>query len=120
MIQCEQCELCEKGPDGRKLFKCDPFSNVKEASFRPPGGRLVKLHRRPALRHLLEQLVAQHQRARGLATTVDDLFEAYRVLGERGVPFTRPIGEEDWGWYAHFYDPEGNRLQIYQNKPGFE
>jgi hypothetical protein len=31
MIQCEQCELCGKGPDGRKMFKCDPFSNVKEA-----------------------------------------------------------------------------------------
>jgi len=31
MIQCEQCELCEKGPDGRKMFKCDPFASVKEA-----------------------------------------------------------------------------------------
>jgi hypothetical protein len=31
MIQCEQCELCEKGPDGRKVFRCDPFSNIKEA-----------------------------------------------------------------------------------------
>ncbi len=30
MIQCEQCELCEIGPDGRKIFKCDPFSNIKE------------------------------------------------------------------------------------------
>lgn len=55
-----------------------------------------------------------------LALKVDDIFEAYRELGARGVSFTRPIGEEDWGWYAHFKDPEGNRLQIYQNKPGFE
>jgi hypothetical protein len=30
MIQCEQCEFCETGPDGHKAFKCDPFSNVKE------------------------------------------------------------------------------------------
>ncbi|MBN2128797.1 MAG: hypothetical protein JW741_04845 [Sedimentisphaerales bacterium] len=30
MIQCEKCELCEIGPDGRKTFKCDPFSNIKE------------------------------------------------------------------------------------------
>jgi hypothetical protein len=30
MIQCEQCEFCSAGPDGRKVFKCDPFSNVKE------------------------------------------------------------------------------------------
>ena len=31
MIQCIQCDLCETGPDGRRIFKCDPFSNVKEA-----------------------------------------------------------------------------------------
>jgi hypothetical protein len=31
MIQCDKCELCEIGPDGRKIFKCDPFSTIKEA-----------------------------------------------------------------------------------------
>jgi len=30
MIQCKDCEFCEIGPDGRKQFKCDPFSNIKE------------------------------------------------------------------------------------------
>ena len=30
MIQCIQCELCEVGPDGRRAFKCDPFSSIKE------------------------------------------------------------------------------------------
>jgi hypothetical protein len=30
MIQCNECDLCEIGPDGRKTFKCDPFSTVKE------------------------------------------------------------------------------------------
>jgi hypothetical protein len=30
MIQCKDCELCETGPDGRRVFKCDPFSNIKE------------------------------------------------------------------------------------------
>jgi hypothetical protein len=30
MIQCLQCDLCEIGPDGRRIFKCDPFSNIKE------------------------------------------------------------------------------------------
>ena len=30
MIQCEDCEFCENGPDGRKSFKCDPFVNIKE------------------------------------------------------------------------------------------
>ncbi len=30
MIQCKDCDLCECGPDGKKTFKCDPFSNIKE------------------------------------------------------------------------------------------
>jgi hypothetical protein len=30
MIQCDQCEFCGIGPDGRRVFKCDPFSTVKE------------------------------------------------------------------------------------------
>ena len=29
MIQCKDCEFYEIKPDGRKIFKCDPFSNVK-------------------------------------------------------------------------------------------
>ena len=31
MIQCSDCELCEVGHDGRKTFKCDPFTNIKES-----------------------------------------------------------------------------------------
>lgn len=30
MIQCKDCEFCEIGPDGRRVFKCDPFVNIKE------------------------------------------------------------------------------------------
>ena len=30
MIQCKDCEFCEIGPDGRRTFKCDPFTNIKE------------------------------------------------------------------------------------------
>ncbi len=30
MIQCKDCELCEMGPDNRRMFKCDPFVNIKE------------------------------------------------------------------------------------------
>lgn len=30
MIQCTECEFCEISEDGRKAFKCDPFSNIKE------------------------------------------------------------------------------------------
>ncbi len=30
MLQCKDCEFFEMGPDGRRIFKCDPFINVKE------------------------------------------------------------------------------------------
>ena len=30
MIQCKDCEFYEAGPDGRRTFKCDPFTNIKE------------------------------------------------------------------------------------------
>jgi hypothetical protein len=31
MIQCKDCELYRQEPDGRRIFLCDPFNNVKEA-----------------------------------------------------------------------------------------
>ena len=30
MIQCKDCEFCEMGPGNKRMFKCDPFINVKE------------------------------------------------------------------------------------------
>ena len=30
MLQCKDCELFETASDGRRIFKCDPFINVKE------------------------------------------------------------------------------------------
>ena len=30
MIQCKDCEFCEIRPDGQRIFKCDPFVNIKE------------------------------------------------------------------------------------------
>ena len=33
MIQCKDCELCETGPNNRRIFKCDPFVNIKEPEF---------------------------------------------------------------------------------------
>ncbi len=30
MIQCKDCEFYEMGPDDRRTFKCDPFTNIKE------------------------------------------------------------------------------------------
>jgi hypothetical protein len=30
MIQCKDCELYRQEPDGRRVFLCDPFNNIKE------------------------------------------------------------------------------------------
>lgn len=30
MIQCCDCEYYEQGPNGQKMFRCDPFVNIKE------------------------------------------------------------------------------------------
>lgn len=30
MIQCEECEHFNRGPDGEISFSCDPFKNIKE------------------------------------------------------------------------------------------
>lgn len=30
MIQCQDCEFYENDDTGRRIFKCDPFLNIKE------------------------------------------------------------------------------------------
>lgn len=30
MIQCTECEFYSQEPDGRRVFRCDPFVNIKE------------------------------------------------------------------------------------------
>ena len=30
MIQCIDCEYYQEYPDGRRVFRCDPFRNIKE------------------------------------------------------------------------------------------
>ena len=30
MIQCAECELYEVDQQGRRIFRCDPFTNIKE------------------------------------------------------------------------------------------
>jgi len=30
MIQCKDCEYCQMDSDGKRMFKCDPFINIKE------------------------------------------------------------------------------------------
>ena len=54
-----------------------------------------------------------------IAFKVADIQTVYGELQRRGVEFMKGIGEAEWGWYVHFADPEGNRLQLYQPRPGY-
>lgn len=53
-----------------------------------------------------------------LCFLVDDFEAEYRALQESGVEM-QPRRSADWGRSAHFRDPEGNELQIYQLNPGY-
>jgi catechol 2,3-dioxygenase-like lactoylglutathione lyase family enzyme len=53
-----------------------------------------------------------------LCFLVGDFEQEYQALEAHGVRFFQ-AGEEEWGKYAHFRDPEGNELQIYQPNPGY-
>ena len=50
MIQCKDCEFCVIGPEGQKIFKCDPFANIKEPECLAKW-QLIRL----------DMLVASHQ-----------------------------------------------------------
>lgn len=50
MIQCKDCEFCEFGPEGQRIFKCDPFANIKEPECLAKW-QLIRL----------DMLVASHQ-----------------------------------------------------------
>lgn len=50
MIQCNDCEYYEIGTDGQRVFKCDPFSTIKEPECLAKW-QLIRL----------DMLVASHQ-----------------------------------------------------------
>ena len=54
-----------------------------------------------------------------IAFKVEHIDAAYAELRSREVEFPKEIGEEEWGRYVHFKDPERNRLQLYQPHPGY-
>ena len=68
MIQCKDCELCDVSDDGRPSFRCDPFTNIKEAECLGKW-QLIRLN----------SLVANYQQMLGwysrLAPLQDKLFK---------------------------------------------
>jgi catechol 2,3-dioxygenase-like lactoylglutathione lyase family enzyme len=60
-----------------------------------------------------EQLRGAGREAIELCFIVDDV-DRERVRLERAGVACDPVVEEDWGRYAAFRDPEGNRLQVFE------
>ena len=58
------------------------------------------------------------QNATVLCFLVDDFDVELQALQARGVDFHQ-VGQQEWGRYATFRDPEGNELQIYHPNPGY-
>lgn len=54
--------------------------------------------------------VARHQ----LYLMCDDIEETVSGLKARGVEFTQPPRELDWGWLAAFNLPDGQELYLYE------
>ena len=62
----------------------------------------------------LVQLPLPRNNSMTIAFKVSDIHAVYEDLRRRGVEFTKPVKDDDWGSYAQFTDPEGNKLQLYQ------
>jgi catechol 2,3-dioxygenase-like lactoylglutathione lyase family enzyme len=58
------------------------------------------------------------QNATVLCFLVDDFDAELQALQAKGVEFHQ-VGQQEWGRYATFRDPEGNELQIYHSNPGY-
>lgn len=91
---------------------------VDWARFEPDGDTAVELfaetRHRPA-----NALPLPRINALIVAFQVEDIDAVYAKLKANGLEFPKGIGEEDWDRYVHFKDPEGNRLQLYEPRPGF-
>jgi len=51
----------------------------------------------------------------GLYFVVEDIEAEYATLVSRGVEFDEPPHSERFGKFAHFHDPDGNRLILRQS-----
>lgn len=51
-----------------------------------------------------------------LYVMVDDITATQRLIAANGGRVVRALNEEELVWYAHFADPDGNVLGLYQQR----
>jgi predicted enzyme related to lactoylglutathione lyase len=47
---------------------------------------------------------------------VDDITQTSTLIEANGGRIVRALNEEELEWYAHFADPDGNVLGLYQQR----
>lgn len=62
--------------------------------------------------HLCEGFYPLEPGNSGIAFYVADVAKEERALRQRGVAFSEPTTQEDWGTYAMFKDPDGNEFWL--------
>jgi hypothetical protein len=80
MIQCRDCELCQRGESGELSFRCDPFASVKEPECLVKW-QLIKLNQMVAayqstLEYYHKLAPMQEKMFRVMEREIDDMNEA--------------------------------------------
>jgi catechol 2,3-dioxygenase-like lactoylglutathione lyase family enzyme len=77
------------------------------------GNMILELFDATAYCKDIERLHADTREAIELSFIVDDVHAERARLEKAGIT-CEPVIAEEWGQFAYFRDPEGNRLQIFQ------
>lgn len=101
MIQCKDCELFERDANGRAVFHCDPFVNVKEPECLIKW-QLIKLNQLVAsyqatLNYYRKLAPMQEKMFKVLEREIDDISEADKWKIEDDE--AGPEDEDEWGQF---------------------
>lgn len=102
MIQCKDCDLYEMGPDGRRTFKCDPFTNIKEPECLSKW-QLIRLDMLVAgyqsmLRWQKEMEPLQRRMMKYVEREMNDVDESDKWKLDEDEPLPPAEGEDDNGF----------------------
>ena len=80
MIQCQDCEFYERGPNGEAGFRCDPFGNIKEPECLAKW-QLIKINQMVAtyqatLQYYQKLAPMQEKMFKVMEREIDDMSEA--------------------------------------------
>jgi len=97
MIQCKDCELFERDSTGRVMFRCDPFTNIKEPECLAKW-QLLKLNQllaghQATLDYYRKLAPMQEKMFKVLEREMDDISEADKWK----IEDDEEPEEDDWG-----------------------